>query len=137
MAVIYLTRKTHFCAAHRLHSPALSEAENDQLYGACNNPNWHGHNYNLEVTICGEPDPTTGIVCNLKELDRIIRDRVIDRVDHKNLNTEVDFLDGTITSVEMLAIRFWEVLEPHIPGGRLAEIKLYETERNVAVYRGD
>lgn len=137
MSTIYLTRKGHFAAAHRLHNPELSDEENLRIYGPCNNPNWHGHNYNLEVTIAGEPDPRTGMLCNLKDLDRVIRQTIIDQVDHKNLNLEVAFLDGVTTTVENLVLRFWQVLADQIPAGRLHEIRLYETERNVAIYRGE
>lgn len=137
MATIFLTRKAHFAAAHRLHNPALSDEENLAIYGPCNNPNWHGHNYNIEVTVAGEPDPRTGMLCNLKDLDQLIQKEIIQAVDHKNLNVEVPFLAGVITSVENLVIKFWEVLAPNVPAGRLYEIRLYETERNVAIYRGE
>jgi len=135
--MVYLTRRATFSAAHRLWNPHLSENENFTLYDKCANPNGHGHNYTLEVTIRGEPDPETGMVLNLSELKKITNEQVIDWVDHKNLNYDVPWLEGVIPTAEMLAVKFWERLERSFPRGMLYEVKLHETENNIAIYRGE
>ncbi len=135
--MLYLTRRTSFSAAHRLWSNELSEAENIALYEKCANPNGHGHNYILEVTVQGVPDPRTGMVLNLTDLKQAINEQVIDWVDHKHLNYDVPWLKGCIPTTEMLAIRFWERLQEVLPQGLLYEVKLYETENNIAIYRGE
>ncbi len=135
--MVYLTRRTSFSAAHRLWSNELSEAENIALYEKCANPNGHGHNYVLEVTVQGTPDPRTGMVLNLTDLKKAINEQVIDWVDHKHLNHDVPWLEGRIPTTEMLAIRFWERLQSALPQGLLYEVKLYETENNIAIYRGE
>ncbi len=137
MSTVYVTRKMHFNAAHRLHNPDKSEEWNRETFGPCNSPNYHGHNYNLEVVVAGEPDPETGYVIDLGELKRIINERVIDQVDHKNLNLDVEFMDGILPSSENFAIAIWNQLEDALPSGRLHCVRLYETERNVAEYRGE
>lgn len=137
MPTVYVTRKTHFNAAHRLHNPEKSDAWNRETFGPCNSPHFHGHNYNMEVVVAGEPDPERGYVIDLSDLKRIIQERVIDRVDHKNLNLDVDFMDGVMPSTENFVVAIWEQLEGHLPSGRLHEIRLYETERNMAAYRGE
>lgn len=137
MPTVYVTRKAHFNAAHRLHNPARSEAWNQATFGKCNNPNWHGHNYVLEVTVAGEPDPDTGYVIDLRALKRVINEKIIDKVDHKNLNLEVDFLEGILPSTENFVVAIWNELEEALPSGRLHAVRLYETERNVAEYRGE
>ncbi len=134
---VYITRKTHFAAAHRLFNPAFSDEKNIEVYGMCNNPLYHGHNYILEVTICGEPDPETGYLIDLKKLKEIIQEKIIKYVDHKNLNLEVEFLSGVIPTAENLAIAFWKRLENEIPNGKLYSIKVYESERNIVEYRGE
>jgi 6-pyruvoyltetrahydropterin/6-carboxytetrahydropterin synthase len=134
---VYVTRKAHFNAAHRLHNPDKSDAWNRETFGKCNSPNWHGHNYNLEVTVAGEPDDETGYVVDLAELKRIMHERVIDRVDHKNLNLDVDFMEGMIPTTENFCIAIWHQLEGALPSGELHCVRLYETERNVAEYRGE
>jgi 6-pyruvoyltetrahydropterin/6-carboxytetrahydropterin synthase len=134
--MVYLTRRTTFSAAHRLWSNHLSEEENYAIYDKCANPNGHGHNYVLEVTVCGELDRTTGMVMNLTEMKKITNEQVIDWVDHKHLNYDVSWLEGVIPTAEMLAIKFWERLEPSFPPGLLYEVKLHETENNIATYRG-
>lgn len=134
---VYITRKTHFAAAHRLYNPEFSEEKNNEVYGMCNNPLYHGHNYILEVTICGEPDPETGYLIDLKKLKEIINEKIIKYVDHKNLNLEVEFLNGVIPTAENLAIAFWKQLEKYIPKGQLYSIKVYESERNIVEYRGE
>lgn len=137
MSTVYVTRKVHFNAAHRLHNPEKSEEWNRETFGKCNNPRWHGHNFELEVTVSGEPDPETGYVMDLGELKAILHERVIDKVDHKNLNEEVDFLDGIIPSTENFAVAIWDELEDALPSGRLHCVRLYETPRNFVEYRGE
>lgn len=136
--MVYLTRRERFSAAHRLYSPKLSDRENELLYGLCANPNWHGHNYILWVTIAGEVNPETGYVTDLKEVSRIIREQVILKVDHKNLNLEVDFLKGQFISTENLAIGIWNELEPHFQalGVEFHSVKIRETENNTVEYFG-
>ncbi|MDX1421260.1 MAG: 6-carboxytetrahydropterin synthase [Rubricoccaceae bacterium] len=137
MPTVYVTRKVHFNAAHRLHNPQRSEAWNRETFGPCNNPNWHGHNYELEVTVAGEPDPDTGYVVDLGELKRIVHERVVDQLDHRNLNLDVPWLHGMLPSTENVAVAIWQRLADAIPGGRLHEVTLRETPRNSATYRGD
>lgn len=134
--MVYLTRRMTFSAAHRLWSPFLSEAENYEIYDKCANPNGHGHNYILEVTVQGAPDERTGMVMNLTDMKKIINEQVVDWVDHKHLNYDVPWLEGVIPTAEMLAIKFWERLERGLPVGMLYEVKLHETENNLATYRG-
>jgi 6-pyruvoyltetrahydropterin/6-carboxytetrahydropterin synthase len=127
----------HFSAAHRLHSPALSDEENRRIFGLCNSPNWHGHNYELEVTVEGRPDPVTGYVVDLG-LVRQAAERVIGDLDHRNLNLDVPWLADTIPSTENLVVAIWERLKPDIPaGGRLVRLVLWETPRNSAEYSGE
>lgn len=137
MSLIYVTRRAHFNGAHRLHNPEKSDEWNRATYGKCNSPNWHGHNYVLEVTVAGSPDPDTGYVIDLGDLKRIMNERIIDKCDHANLNLDVPFLSGILTSSENLAIAFWKELESAIPRGALHSIRLYETERNFVEYRGE
>ncbi len=133
---VFVTRQVHFNAAHRLHNPTKSARWNAEKYGLCNNPRWHGHNYVLEVTVAGEPDPETGYLFDLGELKHLLEERIVKPCDHRNLNEEVPFLRDVIPSTENLVIAFWQELEPRIPRGRLHSIKLYETPRNYAEYRG-
>jgi 6-pyruvoyltetrahydropterin/6-carboxytetrahydropterin synthase len=133
---VYVTRQVHFNAAHRLHNPTKSRAWNEAKFGLCANPQWHGHNYVLEVTVRGEPDPETGYVLDLGELNRILQTVIVERCDHRNLNEQVDFLRGIIPSTENLVIAFWHELEPHLPTGRLHRVRLFETPRNFAEYLG-
>lgn len=135
--MVYLTRRTSFSAAHRLWSSELSEAENRAIYEKCANPNGHGHNYILEVTVQGTPDPRTGMVLNLTDLKQAMNEQVVDWVDHKHLNYDVPWLEGCIPTTEVLAMRFWERLQSALPPGMLYEVKLYETEHNIASYRGE
>ncbi len=130
-----LTVKTHFSAAHRLYQPAWDDVKNDQVFGLCANPNGHGHNYELEVTVEGPVNQETGMIMDMKALKTLIQEVVLDRVDHKHLNLDVPFLRGIIPTAENLAVAFWEVLDPRIPAGRLYELRLQETERNIAVVR--
>ena len=134
--MIFITRKHEFSAGHRLFNPDFSDEKYKATFGLCNNPNGHGHNYVLEVTLSGEVCNDTGMVFDLKELKKLTQREIIDKVDHKNLNVDVDYLKGIIPTAENLAIKFWELLEPKIPKGRLHEIKLYESERNYVAYRG-
>ncbi len=135
--MVYLTRRARFSASHRLWSTELSEEENLLLYEKCANPNGHGHNYILEVTVRGMPHAQTGMVLNLTELKEIINTQVVDWVDHKHLNYDVPWLEGTIPTTEMLVVRFWERLVHAFPQGLLYEVKLFETENNSASYRGE
>ncbi|MCS6917840.1 MAG: 6-carboxytetrahydropterin synthase [Chitinophagales bacterium] len=135
--MIYLTRRERFNAAHRLFQPALSEEENQRLFGVCANPNYHGHNYQLLVTVRGIPDARTGLVMNLKELSQLIRSEIIDHLDHKNLNLEVPFLQGMVPSCENVAKAIFHRLRPHLKGCELHCVKLIETENNYVEYFGD
>ena len=137
MPTVYVTRKMHFNAAHRLHNPEKSDAWNRETFGVCNNPHFHGHNYNLEVTVAGTPDAERGYVIDLSALKRVIQERIIDRVDHKNLNLDVDFMEGVMPSTENFVVAIWQQLEGHLPSGRLHCVRLCETERNSAEYRGE
>ena len=136
--MIYLTRRERFSAAHRLFNPALSDEENDEMYGPCANPNWHGHNYTLWVTIRGEVNPNTGYVVDLKQMSRIIREKIITKLDHKNINLEVEFMAGQFVSTENLAMGIWKELEPAITelGIELHSVKIQETENNSVEYFG-
>ncbi|KAF7239282.1 hypothetical protein EG68_10932 [Paragonimus skrjabini miyazakii] len=135
----YLTRIEHFSACHRLHSFHLSDAENRQTFGKCNNRNGHGHNYKLEVTLFGPVDPKTGMVMNLTELNSVIQRNVLDFVDHKNLDEDVDYFrdDSVVSTTENLAVFIWNQLLLSIPRTVLHEVKLWETDKNVITYRGD
>jgi 6-pyruvoyltetrahydropterin/6-carboxytetrahydropterin synthase len=134
--MVYLTRRASFSASHRLWSNQLSEAENYALYDKCANPNGHGHNYVLEVTVQGTPDQRSGMVLNLTDLKHVIDEQVMKCVDHKHLNYDVPWLEGFIPTTEVLVIKFWERLADTLPMGMLFEVKLHETENNVASYRG-
>lgn len=133
---VEITKRVEFSACHRLYNPAFSAKQNQRVFGICNNPNGHGHNYVLDVTLCGEPDPRTGMIIDLKRLKEILERLLLDRVDHKNLNLDVPFLRDCVPTVEMLVIRFWEELDGRIPGCTLAELVLYESRTNFARYRG-
>ncbi|TNE78707.1 MAG: 6-carboxytetrahydropterin synthase [Bacteroidetes bacterium] len=134
--MLYITRKEHFNAAHKLYNPKWTEEENDAVFGRCANKNWHGHNFDLYVTVKGTPDPETGFVIDLKVLKRIIRDQVIDKLDHRNINEDVDFMAGKMASIENIAVGIWEQIEPHLANCDLHCIKLYETEQNYVEYYG-
>jgi len=137
MPIVYVTRKVHFNAAHRLHNPSKSDQWNRETFGKCNSPNWHGHNYSMEVTVAGSPHEDTGYVIDLAELSDIVHKHVVDPCDHANLNLDVGFLEGIIPSSENLVIAFWNQINPHVRGGKLFSIRLYETERNAVEYRGE
>ena len=134
--MIYITRRLEFCASHRLFNPDFSDEKNESTFGLCNNPNGHGHNYVLEVTVKGEVDPETGMVLDLKALKKLINEEIINKVDHKNLNVDVDFLKAVIPTAENIAIHIWNILKPKIVSGELHEVKLFESERNFVVYHG-
>jgi len=125
----------HFNAAHRLHNPALSDAENARLFGPCNNPNFHGHNYELDVSVEGSIDPASGYVADLGAIKRIVEDRVISKLDHRNLNLDVPELLGVNPTTENLAVAIWKLLDRRVPG-RLKKIVLWETPRNYVEYEG-
>jgi 6-pyruvoyltetrahydropterin/6-carboxytetrahydropterin synthase len=137
MEMVYLTRRASFSASHRLWSKQLTEAENYAVYEKCANPNGHGHNYVLEVTVRGTPDPQTGMVLNLTQLKDAMHEQVVDWVDHKHLNYDVPWLEGSIPTTEVLVVKFWDRLAEMLPRGLLYEVKLYETENNIASYRGE
>jgi 6-pyruvoyltetrahydropterin/6-carboxytetrahydropterin synthase len=137
LATCYITRKEHFNAAHRLSVAEWSDEQNEAVFGKCANKNWHGHNFTLEVTIKGNPDPVTGFIINLKDLGRIIKTNVTEKVDHKNLNLDVDFMQGIQPTIENLAIAVWQQLIPHIPAGELYSVRISETDRNSIEYRGE
>lgn len=131
-----MTRRVHFNAAHRLDNPRFDAAWNQRTYGVCNNPNWHGHNYELEVSVRGEPDAETGYVIDLGALKNLLETSIVSRCDHRNLNLEVDFLRGIIPSTENLVIAFWNEIAPNLKSGKLHRVRLYESERNFAEYYG-
>lgn len=136
--MVYLTRKEHFNAAHKLYNPNWSSEKNETVFGVCANQNWHGHNYDLFVTVKGVPDAETGFVMDVKKLSTIIREEVIEYLDHKNLNLDVPFLQGKMCSTENLAIAIWHQLQPHLPANiALHCIKLYETPRIYVEYFGN
>ena len=136
--MIYITRREHFNAAHRLFRPDFNDEKNLQVFGKCSNPNWHGHNYTLFVTVRGEVDPSTGFLVNLKDLSALIETQVLEKLDHRNINLEVDFMEGKLVSTENLAIGIWNQLAKPIAdiGASLHCIKLYETENNYVEYYG-
>jgi 6-pyruvoyltetrahydropterin/6-carboxytetrahydropterin synthase len=138
--MIYICRKEHFNAAHKLYNPAWTEEKNVEVFGPCANHNWHGHNFELIVTVKGNPDPDTGFVIDLKKLSKLIRERVTEKLDHKNLNVDVDFMLGKMASTENLAIEIWKILNPaisEISKAHLHCITLYETPRNYVEYFGE
>lgn len=137
--MIFITRKERFNAAHRLFRPEWDDNKNAEIFGKCSNPNWHGHNYELFITVKGSPDPLTGFVIDLKKLSDIIKHKIIDKLDHKNINLDVDFMKGKIPTTELLAQAIWEQLEAAVnnEGGKLHSVKLYETENNFVEYFGN
>lgn len=139
MPTVHITRRERFSAAHRLSRPDWSPEKNLAIFGKCSNPNWHGHNYELWVTVKGEPSAETGFVVDLSHLGRIMKDHVIDKLDHKNIDLDVDFMKGIHSSTENLAVAIWRQLEGPVNalGGRLHCVKLQETENNHVEYHGD
>jgi 6-pyruvoyltetrahydropterin/6-carboxytetrahydropterin synthase len=135
--MVFLTRVEHFNAAHKLYNPNWSEEKNDEVFGRCANRNWHGHNFELLVTVKGEPDPETGFIVDAKLLSRIIKDNIIEKLDHRNLNLDVDFMRGKMCSIEQLVIGIWNELQPLMPASvQLHCIRLVETPRIFVEYYG-
>jgi 6-pyruvoyltetrahydropterin/6-carboxytetrahydropterin synthase len=136
--MIFLTRHEHFNAAHKLYNPEWSEERNQEVFGKCANANWHGHNYELIVTIKGEIDENTGFLMDAKKLSEILQVYVCDKLDHRNLNLDVDFMKGKLASTENLALAIWQQIEPHLPANvKLHCVKLYETPRICVEYFGN
>lgn len=139
--MIYVSRQEHFNAAHKLYNPAWSKEKNIEVFGPCANENWHGHNYDLIVTVKGNPDPDTGFVIDLKKLSTLIRTEIVEKLDHKNLNLDVPFMQGKMASTEIVTREIWRILEPRISTissfGKLHSIRLYETPRNYVEYFGE
>lgn len=138
MKTVYIVRREHFNAAHKLWREDWSAEKNEEVFGKCSNKNWHGHNFNLFVTVKGVPSEETGFIIDLKELSRIIKRDVVETLDHKNLNLDVPYLAGLLPSTENLIIKIWEILEAPIAeaGGALAKLRLEETENNFVEYFG-
>ena len=137
MAAVYVYRRAHFSASHRLFDAKLSDEENFEIFGGCSNPNGHGHNYYIEVCVAGEQNPNTGYVVDLKKVKKVLHEYFLDNVDHKNLNVDVEFLAGINPTTENIAIAAWKQIFPHITVGKLHSIRLYETENNFVEYRGE
>lgn len=136
--MVYITRIEHFNAAHKLYNPVWSREKNDEVFGKCANENWHGHNFELYVTVKGEPDAETGFVYDAKKLSLIIKENVLEKLDHKNLNVDVDFMRDKICSIENLITAIWHQLVPHMPSAvKLHSLKLYETPRIFVEYFGE
>jgi 6-pyruvoyltetrahydropterin/6-carboxytetrahydropterin synthase len=135
--MVYLTRIEHFNAAHKLYNPNWSKEKNDEVFGKCANENWHGHNFELFVTIKGDPDPDTGFVYDAKKLGALVNEKVVDKLDHRNLNVDVDFMRGKLCSIENLVIGIWNELQPNLPAGvQLHCLKLIETSKIYVEYYG-
>ncbi len=137
--MIIVHRKEHFNAAHKLYNPNWSHEKNEEIFGPCANENWHGHNFDLTVSVIGNPDPDTGFVIDLKKLSGIIKSEVIEKLDHKNLNLDVDFMKNKLASCENLVIEIWKILEPKIAdnsSAKLYRILLFETVNNYVEYYG-
>lgn len=131
---VAVSRQEHFNSAHRLYNPAWSMEQNDAVFGKCNNPNYHGHNYTLIVTLIGEPDPNTGYVYDLKKLSDLIKAQVLNQFDHKNLNLDTVHFKNLNPTAENIAVVIWKILRPHLEQNLELKIKLYETERNFVEY---
>jgi 6-pyruvoyltetrahydropterin/6-carboxytetrahydropterin synthase len=139
MPIVTATRLLRFNAAHRVHNPELSDAENRALFGKCNNPNWHGHNYTLEVSVRGPIDPRTGYVMDLGALKRLVESTVVDQMDHHNMNVDVPFMQGVNPTTENIVVAIWRQLEPAVGRDetRLVRLRLWETENNYVEYAGE
>ena len=137
MPIVTVTRRLRFNAAHRVHNPALSDEENTALYGKCNNPNWHGHNYVLEVSVTGPVDERTGYVIDLGMLRAIVEREVVDQMDHRNMNVDVPMMRGVNPTAENIVVACWRALESRVTPGRLTRLKLWETENNYVEYAGE
>lgn len=138
MKTVYITRREHFNAAHKLWNEEWSDEKNEAVFGKCSNKNWHGHNFDIYVTVKGTPSTDTGFVINLKDLSYIMKEYVVEALDHKNLNLDVPFMKGVLASTENLVMKIWEEIEEPIKqaGGILSKIKLEETENNYVEYYG-
>jgi len=137
MPVVTVTRRLHFNAAHRVHNPALSDEENVRLFGKCNNPNWHGHNYILDVSVRGPVDDRTGYVIDLSALKKIVEERAVNLIDHKNFNLDVPFMRGVIPTSENIIIGIWRELLPAVRPGQLVKLVMWETPNNYVEYTGE
>ena len=139
--MVYVSRKEHFNAAHKLYNSSWSKEKNEEVFGDCANKNWHGHNFDLTVTVAGKPDPDTGFVVDLKKLGVLIRKDVVGKVDHKNLNVDVDFMIGLMPTIEVFIMEIWKILSPAIkemaPSAKLYKLLLTETNKQFAEYFGD
>lgn len=136
MPRVTVTRRLRFNAAHRVHNPALSDEENATIFGKCNNPNWHGHNYILDVSVEGDIDERTGYVFDLAALRSLVEREVVDKVDHRNFNLDVDFMKSVIPTSENLVVGFWKLLVDRVAPARLSRLVLWETENNYVEYTG-
>ena len=136
MAQVTVTRRLRFNAAHRVHNPALSDQENDALFGKCNSPNWHGHNYILDVSVTGGIADKTGYVLDLGLVRDIVTREVLEKVDHRNFNVDVDFMRGIIPTSENIVVAFWDVIEPALRPATLTRLVLWETDNNYVEYSG-
>lgn len=137
MAIVTVTRRLRFNAAHRVHNPLLSDEENTALFGKCNHPNWHGHNYVLDVSVTGPIDPTSGYVMDLGRLKAVVEERVIEQLDHRNLNVDVPFLSGMNPTSENLVVACWREIAPLVAPATLTRLRLWETENNYVEYTGE
>ena len=137
MPIVTVTRRLQFNAAHRVHNPQLSDEENSRLFGKCNNPNWHGHNYTLDVSVRGEVEERTGYVLDLGLLKKIVEERAVNLIDHKNFNLDVPFMRGVIPTSENIVVAIWRELEPAVRPGRLSRLVLWETPNNYVEYAGE
>ena len=135
--MVYVTRRVNFSAAHRLFNPTFSEEQNEQVFDKCNNFFGHGHNYVIDVTVKGMPDPQTGYVIDLKQLKAILEEHILSKVDHKHLNFDVEFFEGIIPTAEHIAVVFWREIENKIPKGTLHKITVYESDNNFVEYFGE
>ena len=135
--IVEITRRGEFCASHRLFNPDFSDERNREIYGKCENPNGHGHNYTVDVTLRGAVDPKTAMVMDLKYVKDVLRREVIDHLDHRHLNHDVDFLEGMIPTAENLAVAIFQRLEPPFPAGFLYRVRLWETPRNWVDFYGN
>lgn len=131
---VKVTRKEHFNAAHRLFNPAWSDEKNAEVFGKCSNPHYHGHNYEMEVSLIGDPDPETGYLFDLKILSNLIREHILNAFDHKNLNLDTVYFKNLNPTAENIVVVIWQILRPHIDIKYELKIKLYETERNIVEY---
>lgn len=136
--MVYLTRIEHFNAAHKLYNPRWTKEKNEEVFGRCANENYHGHNFELYVTIKGHPDPDTGFIFDAKQLGKLVQEQIIEKLDHRNLNEDVDFMKGKMCSIENLVIGIWNVLQPLLPpSAPLHCLKLVETAKIYVEYYGE